>query len=120
MNTVTVPKERLRATLVENLAKHEAEYKEGYENWQKAVLKELSKRARQFKKDPEGTDLYIELPNPQSHVKDYQDTLDMLDWEKGDEVTLSRADFTKYVNDDWPWKSQFMASNTVYAASAGR
>lgn len=114
MNTVTIDKERLRTTLEENLAKHETEYAETYAGWQEAVLTELRRLAREFKKDPKGTRLYVNLPAPENHAHDYRETLSMLEWEQKDSVELDREDFARYVNDEWEWKDRFLTASATY------
>ena len=43
-----------------------------------------------------------------------------LELETKTEVELDDTEFRQYVMDDWDWKEQFIASNTVYASKLAK
>ena len=56
---------------------------------------------------------------PQSHVKDYDEAIEMLEFhtvtedEAKDTVQLTQQDFRTFVRDDWAWKQNWSASNEL-------
>jgi hypothetical protein len=60
--------------------------------------------------------LYISLPVPENHIKDYDAVLDMLNSSVDEFLVLSEQDFRCYVRDQWNWKSKFISTSNAYVA----
>lgn len=58
--------------------------------------------------------LGIGLTVPTEHTKDYDRVIRMLTMSTADEITISEAQFTMYVMDEWNWKSTFVGSTAFY------
>lgn len=63
-------------------------------------------------------DLRFSLTPPESHTKDYETVIKMLElhFEAGEKtIQLKAADVQKYVLNDWAWTDAFLASNAGYS-----
>lgn len=119
MNNVTVKKDQLRATLVENLDTHIKDFEIAWEAYHKAVLSNVESLLKRAKKAKAGqpVDLYLDLETPKNHSDDYERAIEMLDWEQADTVDLTESEFRQLVQDKWSWKGQFEMSNSFYTGS---
>jgi hypothetical protein len=51
---------------------------------------------------------------PEEHTEDFDRAIEMLQWEVGDEVTLSEHDFATLVQNQWGWARSFASNTTSY------
>jgi len=58
------------------------------------------------------------LPVPEEHTEDFDRAIEMLQWEVGDEVTLSEHDFATLVQNQWGWARSFTANSISYTTGA--
>lgn len=120
MREVKVSKRDLRNTLIQNKQDHEADFAITWKKYKDALRKRLDQLTKQaYKLEPgEPIELAIyDLPYPENHAGDYQRAIEMLEWEVGEEVVLSQAEFSQFVQDDWAWKHQFTTANAMYTGS---
>lgn len=106
LKTITVNKSELIEKLLDNQSKHTAEYAEALEAYWNALQAELASLYEQAK-EKEGLRYVIEVQPPENHAKDYSDAMQLLDWEVGNEVVISIADFKRFVQDEWDWQYHF-------------
>lgn len=117
MEKVTVNKAEALAILKTNRAKHRDIFLEALDGYGKEATKILTQRLEEVKKGSR-KQIYISLPEPSDHTKDYDRAIKMLEMNISDTVMLSEQDFNNYVMDDWNWKQQFLQSNSMYSATA--
>lgn len=115
MQTITVDKAQLLATLKENRKKHVKEFKEAKANYLKIVAKELAKRLKKVESGKKFHLNFTGLYEPQSHTEDFDRAIGMVEWEQADSIKLSQEDFTRYIQDDWEWKAHFRRMSETYA-----
>jgi hypothetical protein len=58
------------------------------------------------------------MTRPEDHTRDYDRVIAMLERHQGEAIDLLEDDFAMYVQDDWAWKAQFLASNSGYSGKA--
>lgn len=102
-----------------NRDQHRAIFLEALEGYKKKVLEELEKHITAIREGKVQA-VYVNLPQPEDHTKDYDRVLTMLSMCTENAVELNEVEFGQYVMDDWNWKRKFLASNSVYSASAAR
>lgn len=110
---VTVLRIKLLDALRENQAKHAIEYKEAYEGYKVAFVKEAEKilvnaKENNFDKTT------INCPAPQDHSKDYNRVIRMMEMCTAEEIIVSESQFSQYVLDEWNWQANFKALSTAY------
>lgn len=120
MKNVKVKKEQLRATLLKNRDTHVADFEIAWDAFRGKAERNLQRLLDKLRDAPRGAavELYVGLEPPQNHVGDYTRAIEMLDWEVGEEVTLTEQEFQQFVQDDWSWKQQFSMTNIKYTGSA--
>ncbi len=119
MDKVTVRKTDLLAALRENREAHRDIFNEACEGYQAEairLLEEHLQRIRQGKREQ----VYVVLPVPADHTKDYDRVIRMVEMSVDDEIDLEANDFASYVMDDWRWKREFLTSNATYSQTATR
>lgn len=116
-SSVTVDRERLLATLKENLKTHVVEYDEAVIAYREEASKALRRRANEIK-GGDSLDPNIDLPRPQSYAADYERAISMVEWSVESEVVLDEHEFRCYVLDEWAWKSSFASNTRSYLAGA--
>ena len=117
MENVTVTKSALLEALKENRDAHQAIFEEaldGYKAETERLLKEHLKAVRSGKVQA----IYVNLPVPEDHTRDYDRAIRMIDMSVDSEITIDETSFRQYVMDDWRWKHQFLSSNSTYSATA--
>lgn len=123
MREVKVRRDDLLVKVRENKEKHIREYKEACEGYRQQALvkidevtKHLVQKVQSLK---EGE--YIGLASitfgldvPQSHEKDYDQVIAMLEMSVDDLLTIRSDEFACYVMDDWDWRADWKMSNSKY------
>lgn len=61
--------------------------------------------------------IYIEMKVPRCFKKEYDAAIDMATWDVRETLTLTYAEFTCFVRDEWDWKSGFDAISQIYKSS---
>ena len=115
METVKVNKAELLEKLTGNRKKHRENFLKAQEGYRAEVIEQLDK-ALQDARDGKKINTFFQLPAPQDQTPEYDRAIKMLEWAIGDEIELSEIDFSQYIFDNWHWKQQWTASNTVYMA----
>lgn len=62
------------------------------------------------------TNLHLTVPT--NHTDDFDRAIQMFEMTTDKEVGLSETDFQSYVRNEWQWRGQFLASNSMYSVSA--
>ncbi len=112
-SAITVRKDNLREKLKLNRDKHEADFQGAMTGYRLAMIRELE-RMLASAKEGKSVPHKIELDRPQSHTKDYDRVITMLEMCVNDEIVIIDSEFNCYVMDDWGWKTQFQTSVMNY------
>lgn len=98
----------------ENRKRHEKNYKAAVKIYQKEIVAEVKKiydNARKEKRVKCGH-IYINTTEPEQHLKDYDEVIEMLEMSTGDEIELNRENYRQFIKDEWKWSSSYQ-SNTM-------
>lgn len=117
MNTITVDKAALIATMEENRKNHATIVAEAQAGFREAVIKRLDEMlaaAKQGKK----INLAVGLRIPDDHTNEYDTVIGMLKLDLGEQVELDYPQYRQWVEDDWGWRDQFLTTNSHYSPSA--
>lgn len=116
MHSVRVKKDELLEKMKKNREGHRALFEKAVIGYRKALLERLEGMIADIKRGSR-VEQTIRLPEPADHTKDYDCVISMLEMSTEDEIDLDSRSFSHYVMDDWAWKDEWVASNSVYAAS---
>lgn len=119
MQKIKVKKAELLEVLEKNRNAHNGIFREAQDGFRKLVIAELEKRLELARKGKK-FDLYMRLPEPEDHTRDYERIISMLKMDLNDTVELSETDYSQYVLDDWEWKRQFLGTNRAYSLRAAK
>ena len=115
MENISVDKDQLIKTLKKNRKKHvgifekaQVAYRERVVQWLDQTLDD-AKNGREFQ-------TFITLPQPENHTADFDTAIEMLEWDKSPEVTLTQRDFQRFVQNQWEWRASFAANTQAYVA----
>lgn len=117
MKTVRVQKVSLTEQVRANRKQHHTIFLEAVEGYRRQAVQLLEGHIARIKSG-KVQQVYVSLPYPVDHTRDYDRVLAMLDMEIGDTVELSEQEFAQYVMDDWAWKREFLATNSAYSVTA--
>lgn len=115
MEKVKVQKSELIAVLKKNRDIHEKDYSDAVCGYRLLVEKELKKRLK-LVQSGEKFDLYFNLNRPESHVKDYDDVIGMLEISSDEEVDVKMEEYLKYYKNEWNWQEGWKSTYSGYAA----
>jgi hypothetical protein len=96
-----------------NRDKHIKEYEEAMAGYREAIISELKGK---YTIACQNLDVSHSLKTvrPISYEKSYNEIISMLEWTTDKEIELDHNEFTMYVQDDWSWKGNFLATTSVY------
>lgn len=126
MKEVKVSKNALANILLSNKKKHVAEYLEAVEEYKVAALEAIAKGVAKLNAQIEAVKAMtpqtvehirwtsVTLPIPVSHEAEYNRAIRMVEMSVDEEIVLSEKEFTKYVLDEWDWKSDFENTKMSY------
>lgn len=112
----TVEKIDLLKILKENRGKHRGVFEAALEGYRKAVISRLVGHIQELR-NGHYPETKIVVPIPADHTGDYDRTIKMLEMSIHSTYTLTDYEFGQFVMDDWDWKRQWVATNSVYAAA---
>ena len=119
MKTVKVERLTLLSKVKSNRESHAAavaEARQGYQNDLNRVLQEALHKIQEGK--PDGIHKMInEVRKPESHLKDYDRVIAMLEMSQDAHIELSATEFTQLVQDEWTWRDEWTATNSKYLSS---
>ena len=114
MHIISVDRAELEKTLKLNREKHVTEFAEANGLYMEALAKDLKKKIRKLKEGEMVTLNFQHLPRPENHAEDYDRALSMLSWHTSDVIEVTEREFEQYINDEWGWKGQFLATTSNY------
>jgi hypothetical protein len=117
VKSVYVNKERLLETLRENREEHRALFEEAQVKYREKVIEVLDKRLAEARAGGR-VRTYINLPEPVDYTKNFDEAIQMVEWEESDSIELDERDFQRYVLNKWEWAGAFAANTTAYVVGA--
>ncbi len=114
MQAVTVDRTKLLTTLKNNREKHVEEYHKAVEGYSVAAMRQLKEQLIQLTDKKSHRIVLTEYP-PEDHTPDYDRALRMLEMSVQNHIVLTYQEFAQYVDDNWQWKHNFVASVSKYA-----
>jgi hypothetical protein len=115
--TITVSKRVLVESLNKNLGTHQAIFEEALEGYRLKAIATLEENLRAVKAG-KGVRVQVYMELPESHKKDYERILRMLEMDQNDTVVLTEDQFRQYVEDDFSWQHQFLNETAQYSQTA--
>lgn len=113
MKTIKVSKAELLSHLRTNRENHIVEYNDALVQYRLA-LQEAFKDALKQAKNNEDVEHRVNVVRPQNYTKAYDEAITMLEWDVEDSVELDQHEFKQYVQDEWGWKNEFLATTRIY------
>lgn len=116
MEKVTVSKGILLSKVRQNREKHVTEFVETMEGYRQMVIDELdgALSCAHEEEDVDFADLFKLARKPESHEKDYDRAIAMLEMSTDGEITLTKREFDQLVMDEWDWKADFSLTGALY------
>ena len=109
-NTFKYPVSKLLTALTANREQHIKDYDEAVINYKKILIEELEKMLG-LAKEGQAVGHNIALRKPESHVKQYDQAITMLNMTSDTEIEIDGYVFAQLVMDEWDWQDSF-TSNT--------
>lgn len=113
MDSVTVNKEDLLATLKANRESHIGKFEEvltAYRNEAVRLLEEHIERIRSGAVEK----VAVMLPEPKNYESEYDRAIAMVEWEQKPTIELDENTFGQWVLDEWSWKTSFTQTSLMY------
>lgn len=110
---INISRDVLLNALRKNMAIHQAEYDEAYKAYCQAVIKALA-AALERAKGGDMTKVDVNITAPTSHIDDYQSAITMLEHSKDESIPIDGPAFKAYVENNWPWRNQFLMVSASY------
>jgi len=123
-NYTKVKTHDLLSKLKLNRASHEAEWEEAHAKWRNFQQQRMRQYAAAIQasadvgerggeiKFPDRREFI--LAQPINHTEEYDKVIARLEMCVDETIHISHADFDHFVLDDWSWKKQFAATNSIY------
>lgn len=118
MQVVTVNKDELLSALKANRDKHAKEFEEVQLAYERSVVEALEEALARAKDGVEFKTWFQDLTVPESHVKEYDRVIKMLEMSVKSEITIDSTQFNQYVMDEWGWRRGFEAVSAAYSKKA--
>jgi len=115
MDRVKVSKVELISILTSNRDQHIKDLKEATGGYYIQARKEFEEELTKIKEGKEFHTFFRNLNKPESHVKEYNNVIDMLGVSADTEVYISMEDYLKYYKNEWSWQASWQVSNKPYA-----
>lgn len=111
--TISVDKKKLIEKIRENKANHIVEFKEAVINYKAEALRQLTDL--QNKVLGGALDIKLNLVTPIDNSANYDNIIEMFEWEVNDTVTLEQNEFIEYVQDETSFAITAKMSNMAYS-----
>lgn len=108
-----IKKEKLLAILKENRGKHRGIFDKAVDGFRQKSIEALEKKIEKIKKG-KLENVMINFPIPEDHTIDYDRVIRMIELTEEEVIKLTEDESRMYLMDDWAWKRQWSASNSMY------
>lgn len=111
---IQVDRLTLIKTLKDNKISHVKTYKDSLEGYKTELVKHAEHNLSLAKegKHPE----HFPHRRPSNYEPQYTRAIKMLEMSEEETVRLTAVDFARFVEDDWDWKEDFVATSTLYGS----
>lgn len=116
--TVNVDRQALIDALYKGLQKHQTQYAELKEEYQKAVVKFMSAAARRARKG-DFRDLVLRIQAPTDHSAEYIDAIEMLEVSVDVNIQLDKETYKAYYRNEWSWSAGLEVASAMYKSVLG-
>jgi hypothetical protein len=119
MENIKVNKQELLGIIKENREKHKKEFVEAIQAYRVNAADTMKKELEKIISG-EKFQTFFNLQKPESHEKEYDVAIKMLEMSVDDIVEISYNEFNELVNDEWDWKRNFRSSymsNSYYVGT---
>lgn len=115
MKTVTVNKIELLRALQDNRKHHQSALTEALYRRRVDVRAKLIELIGALDEHQDyQIDEVIRIPLPESHMREYDRAIRMVEMSTENEITLDQREFDQYVMDEWSWKQEFLMKSALY------
>jgi hypothetical protein len=117
MEPITVPRQKLIATISGNRERHIRAHDKAVKGWrskQIETVQRASVKAMRNARAGRQVSLVVSLPKPSSYVKQYDRVLGMLRMDTSPTIKLTAQDYDRFVKDEWEWSNEFANSTIGY------
>ena len=130
MRTVNINRDKLLATVRENLTKHVSEYNDAVTQYRSHLVTVLQQNSKIHQKNIRDAKAALEAgesleqsnlqrlnslpPMPTSYEDAYTKAIKMLEFSADDVIELTSDVFNQLVLDEWSWKGQFETTTAFY------
>lgn len=111
---VEVNKNELLTQLKKNKELHIEELKETQEEYNDAYILAVEKLLESAKTRPGIINNNIHLSAPTSHVKEYGDIIDMLEFSTQESLEITMEEYKSWVKNEWSWSESFAMTKLSY------
>ena len=118
MEKIKVSKQELLTIVKENRTKHKQEYLESIKAYRVKAADLLAQEIQKIV-GGESFEIRFNLVKPESHEKEYDLTIKMLEMSVEEVVSITLYEFNQMVNDEWDWKYGFRSSYLSNRAYVG-
>lgn len=116
LSEVLLSKELLLGQVKANYASHRQKFEEAMVGYKAKAIGLLEEHIQRIK-DNAPEKVFVQLPMPEDHSRDYERVIEMLEWSKDEELELNEQDFATYVLDQWGWQEGFAQTYAMYSES---
>jgi hypothetical protein len=113
VHTIKVKKDELLGKLVANRATHWAIFLDAQTGFREVVIHELDRRLKDARAG-RIINIVFAMPAPVDQTGEYDRAIRMLEMSVDDIIELDEDDFSHFVLDEWHWKQQVHATNSMY------
>lgn len=115
MNSVKLTKEELLSNVIANLDKHKIDVSDALELRRETIAKSFKQQLKEMEFDVDFQPKeHLSFPMPKDHSEDYKKAIRMIEMTTDEVIELSESQFDKLVMDNWGWKSDLIATSSVY------
>lgn len=115
MNSVKLTKEELLSNVIANLDKHKIDVSDALKLRRETIAKSFKQQLEEMEWDVDFQPKeHLSFPMPKDHSEDYKKAIRMIEMTTDEVIELSESQFDKLVMDNWGWKSDLIATSSVY------
>jgi len=115
MNGVKLTKGELLENVKANLDKHNVDVAEALSLRRETIAKSFEKQLKEIEFDVDFQPKeHLSFPMPKDHSEDYKKAIRMIEMTTDEVIELTESQFDKLVMDNWGWKSDLIATSSVY------
>lgn len=114
---IRVDKQQLVAAMRANRDRHRVVFEAALAGYRDHVLEILRDHIAALR-EGRTPETRIIVARPEDHTRDYDRVIGMLSMHQGDSFELDESTYAQYVDDDWSWSRQWIATTRSYAPEA--